>query len=66
MEEQNKLTKEEKQNQGKGHELKIPGNLTNNLSEIASACNTYFTASVQNLSLIFGARIKTIAAPDFN
>ena len=62
----NKLTKKNKQNQRKGHELKILGNVTNDLSEIASAFNTYFTASVQNLSLTFGARIKTIAAPDFN
>ena len=63
--EEHKLTKKEKENQGNGHKLKILGNLTNDLSEIASAFNTYFTASVQNLSHTCGARIKNIAAPNF-
>lgn len=63
----NKLTKKDnKQNQGNGHELKMNGILNNDPSEIASAFNTYFTASVQNLSDTFGARIKNIATPDYN
>ncbi len=62
----NKLTKKDsKHNQGRGHELKIKGILTNDLDEIASTFNTYFTESVQNLSHTLGARIKEISAPNF-
>ncbi len=62
----NKLSKKDsKQNQGRGHELKIQGILTNDPNEIASTFNTYFTESVQNLSRNFGARIKEISAPNF-
>jgi len=62
----NKLIKKDKRNQRNGYELKINGILNNDPSEIASVFNTYFTASVQNLSDTFGARSKNIVTPDYN
>lgn len=63
----NKLTKKDnKQNHGNGHELKMNGILINDPSEIAFAFNTYFATSVQNLSDTFGARVKNIVKLDYN